>query len=910
MTFSAKPLQLSNSTTTSPGDSRTKLLNPSALVRLIGAALLAVTTTLATFSVFYMRAQTEETYRRQIGDLGSVLAEQTFRYVQEIDLVLMELRERVASLNIRSADEFRQSLGGQDVHALLQTRLQNMAQVDALAIVDSTGHLLNSSRTFPTGGLDVADRDYFRHFITLNDAGAFVSAPMISRLNSLPTAFIARRINAPDGTFLGIVMGAIDIPYLTSFYRSINTQFGQSLTLLRQDGVILARDPDPTAELGKRMPADAPWYGKVQAGGGSYVSPGFLGGIPALVTVHPIHGYPLVFDTSLQIPVALSGWRHQALLLALAGALAGAVFVMLFWYLGRLFHREEQQRLALQCATHELEATLDNMDQGLMVIASDRSVPLCNRRAIELLDLPPELMQRHPHWDEVLSHQWETGEFAASDADFRELVRRTKLLDGPQVYDRVRPNGRVLEVRTTPLPGGEAVRTYTDITERKRAEQKIEFLAHHDGLTGLANRTLMNDRLSQALSYANRRTGQVAVLALDLDSFKNVNDTLGHAAGDNVLMQTADRLRQSVRSGDTIARIGGDEFIVIQTDTIQPNGAAEAAQRIIEALSRPLVYAGTTLQLGTSVGISIYPDDSDSANSLLTSADLALYRAKADGGGTYRMFEPEMDARFRERRELEHDLREAIAEEQLTLVFQPQLSCATGEVTGFEALARWQHPVRGAVPPSIFIPLAEELNLIGVLGAWALEQSCKTAASWPDNVRVAVNVSAAQFQGDRLPELINDVLRRTNLPATRLEVEVTETLLIDDPGQAESTLRQIRAMGVHVALDDFGTGYSSLSYLLRFPFSRVKIDKSFVQALGEDPGALSIVEAILAMARSLGMDVVAEGIETECQLTILRSRQCAHVQGFLLGRPMPPECVDQFIVEHADVLMPSTIGYH
>jgi diguanylate cyclase (GGDEF)-like protein len=548
----------------------------------------------------------------------------------------------------------------------------------------------------------------------------------------------------------------------------------------------------------------------------------------------------------------------------------------------------------LQQITNDLETTLDNMDQGLMVIAKDRTVPICNRRAVELLDLPEKLMACGPKWDEVLAYQWQANEFDRASPALQDQIHRTALLDGPLVYDRERPNGCVLEVRTTPLPGGEAVRTYTDITDRKRAEQRIDYLAHHDGLTGLANRALLADRLAQAIAHADRGGTHLATLALDLDHFKEVNDTLGHAAGDYILREVAKRLLGVVRATDTVARIGGDEFVIIQTDVGQPSGAVELARRIIQTLSDPFEFSCQRIDQSTSVGIALYPADGGTADLLLRSADVALYRAKVDRG-VFRLFEPGMDQRLRERRELEHELRHAIGTNQLTLHFQPQVTCETGAVTGFEALMRWHHPTHGWISPETFIPIAEERGLIEELGAWALEDACSTAMTWLSPLRIAVNLSAAQFRSNRLPEIVADTLSRTGLPATRLELEITETLLIHDPEQALTALEALKAMGVHIALDDFGTGYSSLSYLRRFPFDRIKIDKSFVQALQEDPATHSIVEAILAMGRSLNMAVTAEGVETEQQLAILRGQNCLEAQGFLAGRPICSDQIPKFL---------------
>ena len=445
--------------------------------------------------------------------------------------------------------------------------------------------------------------------------------------------------------------------------------------------------------------------------------------------------------------------------------------------------------------------------------------------------------------------------------------------------------------------GGEPAQVLAvrDIRERREAEERIRHLAHHDGLTGLANRTLFGERFRHALVLSDRAAEPSAVLCLDLDRFKAVNDTLGHAAGDMLLRQVADRLREATRETDTVARLGGDEFAIVQSNVPQPQGASALAARLVEALSAPFDLGGQQANIGTSVGVALYPQDGATADALLKNADVALYRAKAQGRGTSCFYEADMDATLRARRLLERDLRAAVGTDQLEMHYQPLVACGGGDVTGFEALMRWTHPERGPVPPAEFIPLAEETGLILALGQWALETACRAAASWPGERRVAVNLSPAQLRGHALPGAVADILARTGLAAGRLELEVTESLLIGDPVQALVILREVKALGVRIALDDFGTGYSSLSYLRHFPFDKLKIDRSFVQALGEDRGAQAIVEAILAMSRSLNLDVTAEGVETADQLAMLRAQACGTVQGYLLGRPMQADVVSSFL---------------
>ena len=427
-----------------------------------------------------------------------------------------------------------------------------------------------------------------------------------------------------------------------------------------------------------------------------------------------------------------------------------------------------------------------------------------------------------------------------------------------------------------------------DIRERRAAEARIRHLAHHDMLTGLANRTLFGEQLARVLGAGGDRRGQTALLYLDLDRFKFVNDTLGHGAGDALLRQVADRLRDATRASDTAARIGGDEFVILQTGADQPGAAAALAARLVETLSQPFVLDAMPVSIGVSVGIALCPRDGTDAETLLRHSDVALYEAKAHGRGTYQFYDPAMNLAHRERQELERDLRQAIASNSLTLHYQPFMACGGGEtVLGFEALLRWTRPGRGPISPEVFIPLAEEAGLISSLGLWVLETACREAASWPAECLVTVNLSPAQFSGGDLPAQVAGVLHRTGLAAERLELEVTEGLLIKDAEQALASLQALKALGVSIALDDFGTGYSSLGYLQHYPFDRLKVDRSFVRPLGTDLGAHAITEAILAMARSLGLQVTAEGVETAEQLAILQGQGCGAVQGFLLKRPMP-----------------------
>jgi diguanylate cyclase (GGDEF)-like protein/PAS domain S-box-containing protein len=426
-----------------------------------------------------------------------------------------------------------------------------------------------------------------------------------------------------------------------------------------------------------------------------------------------------------------------------------------------------------------------------------------------------------------------------------------------------------------------------DLTQRKEAEARMRHMALHDALTNLPNRVLFVDRLQLALDGARRSGDGLAVISLDLDRFKEINDVYGHATGDLLLKEVAARL-VSVTGGDvnTVARLGGDEFAIIQPTPQHPTAPGQLAQRLTAALSTPFDVDDKLLSTAVSIGIAMFPKDGASAATLLQFADVALYRAKAEGGGIHRLFEMKMEATVRERRAIEQDLRAALSEGRLELHYQPQANIKTGTIEGFEALARWHHPVRGPMAADQFIPIAEDTGLIFPLGEWALRRACRDAAQWPNGIGVGVNLSPVQFRQGDLPELIADVLEDTGLRPDRLELEITETVLIRDRKRASTLLSKIKALGVTIAMDDFGTGFSSLSHLRDFPFDKIKIDKSFIDQLHR-PDTAAIVEAIIALGRKLGVAVVAEGVETAETGEFLRRHGCYLIQGYLIAKPMP-----------------------
>ena len=559
-----------------------------------------------------------------------------------------------------------------------------------------------------------------------------------------------------------------------------------------------------------------------------------------------------------------------------AGALIALAGAGLIGFLA--YRRLHEQKLFLDTA-------VGNMCQGLTMFDRSGRLILCNPRYIEMYGLDPNVIKPGCTVRQVIEHRIETGSLAPSEAENYANVREAAIVPQKAVTNIVElANGRTIVVTRRSMPGGGWVATHEDITERRQSEVRIAHMAHHDALTDLPNRVLLRERLEAALAHV-RRGQQLAVLYLDLDHFKSTNDSLGHAVGDELLKAVAGRLSGCLRETDTIARLGGDEFAIIQTGIESPSDAEALARRIRDALTAPYQLADHQILADVSIGISIAPNDGRASDQLLKQADMALYRAKSDGRGTFRFFEPEMDARVRERRTLELDLRKALANDEFEMYYQPLFNLQRNAVSGCEALLRWHHPERGMISPAEFIPIAEETGLIVKIGEWALRTACAEAATWPNDVTVAVNVSPIQFKEPALVLTVVDALAASGLAPGRLEIEITEAVLLRDNDATLASLHQLRDLGVRVVMDDFGTGYSSLSYLRSFPFDKIKIDRSFIKDLSDLNDASAIVQAITSLATSLNITTTAEGAETQAQMDRIRSLGCTEMQGYLFSRP-------------------------
>ncbi len=573
----------------------------------------------------------------------------------------------------------------------------------------------------------------------------------------------------------------------------------------------------------------------------------------------------------------------------------GAAWVTMFeditqikTYIDTLREREEeiiQQNMRFDFA-------VSNMRQGLCMFDRDQRLVFWNNQYADMYNIPREKISAGDTLAEVLEQRALAGNrpIGGNDAFTRNRVYVAGE-EKPSAFVVKMEDGRAISILHQPMRGGGWVATHFDITEERRSEERIHHLARHDALTGLPNRVHMHEQMED-LEARVARGDTMAVLCIDLDHFKTANDTLGHAVGDELLKQVAARLASCTRDGDIVARIGGDEFTVLHGPLNRPEDAAILAGRIVDVIAEPFLLHGHQVAIGASVGIAVAPNDGRNADALLKAADLACYRAKRDGRGTFDFFEKSMDIAARERRELEIWLRPALARNQFNLDFQPIFNLQTDRISGAEALLRWHHPARGLIPPAEFIPVAEDTGLIIPIGEWVLREACRVAASWPDHVKLAVNLSAVQFKRNgRLAETVVSAIAAAGLDPGRLELEVTESVLLFQIDGVLRTLHQLRELGVKICMDDFGTGYSSLSYLRAFPFDKIKIDRSFIQDSSIRADGTAIVHAVVGLGKSLGMSITAEGVETPEQLRLVRIQGCTEAQGYLLGRPCSPDRV-------------------
>jgi diguanylate cyclase (GGDEF)-like protein len=558
---------------------------------------------------------------------------------------------------------------------------------------------------------------------------------------------------------------------------------------------------------------------------------------------------------------------------------------------------KEAEASAAEAEARTRTAIVESLSQGFLLYDADDRLVIRNSHFLDLYPNLKDLAQTGASYADLVRCELASGDFPLRGEDL-ELAFRDRLQQHAlrhSAHERKIGVNRWIQINEHRTSDGGTVVLYTDISELKRREQDIRHMAEHDALTGLPNRVLFRQRVEDTVAITKRNRGLAAVMCLDIDHFKNVNDTLGHPVGDRLLRVFAERLDAELRSDDTAARLGGDEFAIIVRNVPDPEAIASLATRLLVQLNQPVLVDGQQIMASTSIGIAMIDAGIEDADSVIKSADLALYRAKADGRATYRFFDEEMDHRAQRRRALEVDLRQAIANEELTLHYQPLVDIAAGRIIGVEALVRWHHPRHGQVSPADFIPIAEETGLIDPLGEWVVHRACTDALTWPDYVTVAINLSPAQFRKRDFPQRMSKIISQTGIDPSRIEFEITESLLLRDTESNLEALSVLKDLGIRISMDDFGTGYSSLSNLRSFPFDKIKIDRSFIQGILDNGGSSQIVRTVLSLGRSLGLKTTAEGVETDDQLRFLAEEGCTEAQGYYYSPAVPVDALTRLL---------------
>jgi diguanylate cyclase (GGDEF)-like protein len=794
------------------------------------------------------------------------------------------------------------SLPLKDRNQVLYDRAASAEFFANLFVLNEHGDLVVDSGSLTPRHVNYADREYFRFLRDHPGQAMYVNGPALSKVGDGWTMPVAIRLDRPDGAFAGVAVGGLRLGYILRLFEQVNVDKGDTISLIRGDGTVVARWPAVPGTIGavsEYAPSATP---QMQDGAKWTQGRSTIDGGERFLLSSQVGKYPLTVTVGISTSDLFDAWIWRIVWIGMLLLVLSGIVIALTFRLTRelsLRTRSEaklaQQYAALELSRQQFDAALGNMSQGLTFVDGDRRLVVCNRRYREIYRLSPEHTRAGTPLADILRHRMASGSFPnMTMADY--LARHEAIAGAARPFDVMDElaDGRTISLHYEPLPNQGWVTTHEDITERRRAEADLVFLARHDALTRLPNRFLFRERLEQAIEMAGRGAG-CAVICLDLDHFKLINDTLGHPVGDGLLQAAAGRLQACVRDVDTVARLGGDEFAIIQSGVERSEDAEILAMRIIKAFQRPFDIDGNRIVIGTSVGVAMAPADGASPETLLKHADIALYLSKDAGRGMVRFFQPEMDARMQLGRGLGLELRDALARNEFELHYQPLVNVGTGRVSGLEALLRWRHPVRGLLKPTEFIALTEETGLIVEIGEWVLRTACAEARNWPADIVVAVNLSPSQFSKGDIVAAVKAALDASGLQPDRLELEITEKVLLQDSPETLAALHALRAMGIAVALDDFGIGYSSLGYLRSFPFDKIKIDQRFVRDLLNDRESLLILRAVTGLGRSLCITTTAEGVETLEQLDKLREAGCTEIQGYVFSHPRPASALASLI---------------
>ena len=862
-----------------------------------GILLIAAIAVGATVMAGNFRERALHNAERELENTVLLLARHFDQQLEDFEVIQKDLIDYMRSNGITTPEAFKRQMSDEAIHLMLKSKMSALSYVGGVSLFDADGRLINASAAWPVPPVSVADRAYFKTFKSDPNSPDMLLEPVFSRITGVWTTVIARKVKGANGEFLGTVGRGIEAANFEKFFTTVTLGPDASISMHHRNGVLLARHPHVAEMIGKNFktgPANQQKVFELDQSASRMTSP--IDGKDRLISSRALDKFPIVVVATTTTEAALADWREQnAILVAVSVASVVAIAFLLVMVVRKLSHqhRASQQRLTLE--KQRLDNAVNNMTQGLLLFDSSQRLVICNQRYIEMYGLSAAVIKPGCSFREVIEHRKQTGSFTGDADKYVALVLRDIWQRNSMVIET--PDGRSIHIVNEPLADGGWVATHEDITERRRAEERITHLAHYDALTDLPNRALFHEQLKRELPHI-APDRQLAVLYIDIDEFKSVNDSLGHLIGDELLKSVAASLNACARETDFVARLGGDEFAIVQTGVRNRTEVVDLVNRIFEAIRAPYECLGHQVTTDVSIGIALAPRDGTDVDRILKNADLAMYAAKSAGRRTHRFFEPAMDAQVRARRVLEMDLRQAISDGGLEVYYQPCLGLQDNRITGCEALLRWRHPERGMISPAEFVPIAEETGLINQLGEWVLTTACMEAVKWPDNISLAVNVSPVQFKSGTLALKVIAALAASGLAASRLELEITEAVLIRDDDAALAILHQLRAIGVRIALDDFGTGYSSLSYLKRFPFDKIKIDRCFITDIGEPEGSAGIVQAVVNIAAERRMTTTAEGVETRQQQELLRALGCSEMQGFLFSAPKPAAEIKEMLYAH------------
>jgi diguanylate cyclase (GGDEF)-like protein len=867
--------------------------NPVRWLILGGALLVAGIVVGTAMMVGVFRERALHSAERELGNTVLLLTRHFDQQLDDFVSIQREVATQAQLAQLASPAAFRALMSTPEMHDTLQAKGSGHPDVAGVNVFDADGKLINSSERWPVPNVNISDRAYFRTFKSGSTASAVVIELVRGRFIGGWATVIAHQVRGRNGVFLGVVARAITPASFEKFFASLSLGDSAAISMYHRDGTLLARYPHVQAMIGQNFEA-SPVHRQLLTnsdhGTMRLTSP--IDGLDRLAAARMLNEFPISIIATTTVSAALADWREQTRFLIAVAAL----FVLLIAGLLFLVVRKLSQQHRLE--KRRLDTAVNNIPQGLIVYDDTAHVTVCNDRYIEMFGLSADVVKPGCTMQDLIYHRKETGSFDGDVEEFCGNIINEVALGKMTHQIAEAPGGRAIQIINQPLKAGGWVATIEDVTERTLAEERIRHLAHYDPLTDLPNRALFHERLKHELTRIAPGE-QLAVLYIDIDEFKSVNDTLGHLIGDELLKSVAVSLSGCTKGDDFVARLGGDEFAVVQTAVKSEAEVSDLAARIFEAIRAPYGCLGHQVTTDASIGVALAPQHGTDLHQILKNADLAMYAAKSAGRRTYRFFQPDMDAQVTARRFLEIDLRQAISDGALEVYYQPCLGLQDNKITGCEALLRWRHPVRGMVSPAEFIPIAEETGLINQIGEWVLTTACAEATTWPEHIKLAVNVSPVQFKSGTLALKIVGALAASGLAASRLELEITEAVLIRDDDAALAILHQLRDIGVRIALDDFGTGYSSLSYLQRFPFDKIKIDRCFVTDIEDPDGSSCIVQAVVNIAAARHMTTTAEGVETKQQQQLLRMLGCSEMQGYLFSPAKPAAEIKQLFFAHA-----------